>query len=61
MMTNQHNTTLYTGVTSDLMKRVLEHKRGIFEDSFTDQYLCHKLVWFQHVPTIKAPLLKRSE
>ena len=38
IMTNKHNTTLYTGVTSNLMKRVLQHKKGIYPDSFTDQY-----------------------
>jgi len=46
IMTNQHNTTLYTGVTSNLTKRVLQHKKGVYPNSFTDQFLCHKLVWF---------------
>lgn len=52
IMTNKHNTTLYVGVTSNLMKRVLQHKKGVFEGSFTDQYLCHKLVWFERYATI---------
>ncbi|MBL7946588.1 MAG: GIY-YIG nuclease family protein [Flavobacteriales bacterium] len=52
IMTNKHNTTLYTGVTSLIMKRMLQHKKGIFPGSFTDQFLCHKLVWFQHYHTI---------
>lgn len=52
IMTNKHNTTLYTGVTSNLMKRVLQHKKGVFEGSFTDQFLCHKLVWFERYATI---------
>ena len=52
IMTNKHNTTLYTGVTSNLTKRVLQHKKGTFPESFTDQYLCHELVWFQACKTI---------
>ena len=34
MMANQKNGTLYTGVTSDLVKRVHEHKQGVV-DGFT--------------------------
>jgi putative endonuclease len=52
LMANKHNTTFYTGVTSNLTRRVLQHKKGIFPGSFTDQFLCHKIVWFEHYPTI---------
>jgi putative endonuclease len=34
------------------MKRALQHKKGVFPESFTDQYLCHKLVWFQEFKSI---------
>ena len=39
--------TLYIGVTSDLPKRVWEHKNDINE-GFTKKYQCHKLVYFEH-------------
>ncbi len=52
IMTNKHNTTLYTGVTSNLTKRILQHKKGEYPDSFTDQFLCHKLVWFEAYSSI---------
>jgi putative endonuclease len=52
IMTNKHNTTLYIGVTSNLMKRALQHKKGIYPESFTDRYLCHKLVWFEPFQSI---------
>jgi putative endonuclease len=52
IMTNKHRTTLYTGVSSNLMKRVLQHKKGVFPESFTDQYLCHTLVWFEDYKSI---------
>jgi putative endonuclease len=60
IMTNKHNTTLYTGVTSNIMKRVLQHKKGVFPESFTDQFLCHKLVWFEFVPTIEGAIAQEK-
>jgi putative endonuclease len=47
IMTNINNTVLYTGVTSDLLKRVSEHKNGRYPKSFTSRYNCHKLVWYE--------------
>jgi putative endonuclease len=43
-MASQRNGTLYTGVTSDLLKRVYEHKNGIAE-GFRKRYHVHCLVW----------------
>ena len=60
IMTNKHNTTLYTGVTSNLMERVLQHKKGVFEGSFTDQFLLHKLVWFASLPTIEGAIAQEK-
>jgi putative endonuclease len=38
--------TLYIGVTSDLVKRVWEHKNNVTR-SFTSDYGVHHLVWFE--------------
>jgi putative endonuclease len=46
IMTNKRNTVLYTGVTSDLKKRVWEHKNEVVE-SFTKRYNVHKLVYYE--------------
>jgi len=46
MMASQKNGTIYTGVTSDLIKRVYEHREGL-ADSFTKRYGCKLLVWFE--------------
>ena len=43
-MTNQHNRVLYTGVTSDLKRRVYEHKEKLI-DGFTKKYNITKLVY----------------
>ncbi|MGH6763082.1 MAG: GIY-YIG nuclease family protein [Phyllobacterium sp.] len=46
IITNRKGGTLYTGVTSDLSRRVWEHKNGI-TPGFTSQYACHRLVWYE--------------
>jgi putative endonuclease len=46
ILANKHNGTLYIGVTSDLMKRVWEHKQDMVE-GFTRKYEIHTLVYFE--------------
>ncbi len=40
------NGTLYTGVTSDLIKRIYEHKNDLV-DGFTKKYGVHTLAWYE--------------
>lgn len=46
IMTNKNNSTLYTGVTSNLGKRVYEHKEKLVE-GFTSRYEITKLVYYE--------------
>jgi len=46
IMTNKMHTVLYTGVTSDLIGRVWQHKNKIYPKSFTARYNCDKLVYY---------------
>jgi len=46
IMTNKRNGTLYTGVTSNLVKRVYEHKEGVVP-GFTKNYDCKQLVYYE--------------
>jgi putative endonuclease len=46
MMASRRNGTLYIGVTSDLTKRVYEHREGLIS-GFTRRYGCKLLVWYQ--------------
>jgi putative endonuclease len=46
LMTNKNNTVIYTGVTSDLKKRVYEHKQKLVK-GFTKRYNIEKLVYYE--------------
>ena len=46
IVTNRNNTTLYVGVTNNLLRRIYEHKNNIVE-GFTKRYALHKLVYFE--------------
>jgi len=46
IMASAYNGTIYTGVTSDLLRRVWEHKQGIYA-GFTLKYNVKMLVWFE--------------
>jgi putative endonuclease len=46
MLSSKRNGTLYVGVTSDLIKRIYEHKHD-FIDGFTKQYQVHMLVYYE--------------
>ena len=46
IMTNKNNSVLYTGVTSDLVRRVFEHKEKLVP-GFTKTYKINKLVCFE--------------
>jgi putative endonuclease len=46
ILASKRNGTLYIGVTSDLVKRVWEHKNNLVE-GFTKRYGVHQLVWYE--------------
>ena len=46
ILASQRNGTLYAGVTSDLIRRVWEHKNDL-TDGFTKRYGVHTLVWYE--------------
>ena len=46
IMTNKHNTVLYTGVTGNLQRRVYEHKEH-FVEGFTKKYNVTKPVYYE--------------
>jgi putative endonuclease len=46
IMTNKHNTVLYTGITNDLRRRIYEHKEKLVA-GFTEKYNITKLVYYE--------------
>jgi len=51
--------TLYVGVTSNLIKRVWEHKNDLIE-GFTKTYRVHNLVWFEQHETMESAILREK-
>ena len=56
IMSNKNNTTLYTGVTSNLVKRVGQHKSKTYS-GFSAKYNCEKLVYFLEFLDINQAIL----
>ncbi len=59
-MSNDRNTTLYTGVTNDLKKRIYEHKNGLTK-GFTKRYNIAKLVYYEITGNIESAILRDKQ
>ena len=60
LLANRSNGTLYVGVTSDLVKRVWQHKNDVF-DGFSQKYQVHTLVWFEQHATMEAAIAREKQ
>ena len=60
MMANASNSVLYVGVTSDLGRRVAEHKRHAVP-GFTDRYNVTKLVYFERSGSIDDAIAREKQ
>ena len=61
ILSNKHCTVLYTGVTSDLLRRVYQHKNHLDKDSFTAKYNVTRLVYFEETSDVKAALEREKQ
>jgi putative endonuclease len=61
IMTNDNNTVLYTGVTSNLKGRVREHKEKHHRNSFTARYNIKKLVYFECMTSIGEAIIREKQ
>ncbi len=59
ILASKRNGTLYVGVTSDLVKRVWEHKNNIVE-GFTKQYNVHELVWYELHGSMESAIIREK-
>lgn len=55
ILANGKNGTLYVGVTSNLIKRIWEHKNNVI-DGFTKRYDIHTLVWYELHETMESAI-----
>jgi putative endonuclease len=60
ILASQRNGTLYTGVTSDLIKRVWEHKNDQTE-GFTKKHGVHRLVYFEQHEDMSAAITREKQ
>jgi predicted GIY-YIG superfamily endonuclease len=54
IMASGRNGTLYTGMTTDLSRRIYEHRERV-RDGFTKRYGCTRLVWWERFELITPP------
>lgn len=59
ILTNKRNGTLYTGVTSDLIKRIHQHRTGALE-GFAKAHGTKLLVWFEQHSTMEAAITREK-
>jgi len=60
ILTNKRDKVLYTGITSDLKKRVYEHKTKIVE-GFTQKYNVNKLVYYEMYKDVKEAIAREKQ
>jgi putative endonuclease len=60
IMTNKYHSVLYTGVTDDLQRRVIEHKSGK-GSVFTSHYRVNRLVYFEAGNDIRNAISREKQ
>ena len=60
--TNPGKTVLYTGVTNDLGRRLIEHydNKGN-KKNFAGKYYCYKLIYYEHYPEVNQAIFREKE
>ncbi len=61
ILTNKRNTVLYTGVTNNLSRRILEHKIKLNNNCFTSIYNVCKLVYYEKFDIITDAIIREKQ
>lgn len=61
ILTNKRRTTLYTGVTNNLLNRAWQHKTKIQQDSFTARYNLDHLVYYEAFNDVYDALAREKQ
>ena len=59
IMASRRNGTLYTGVTSNLVQRVWQHREGV--SGFSKRYGCKLLVWFERHAEMASAIAREKQ
>ncbi|SMG41801.1 GIY-YIG nuclease family protein [Arenibacter troitsensis] len=60
LLTNKYNTVIYVGVTTDLVRRIYEHKTGVFR-GFSYRYNCTKLVYYEEYSNMDMAIEREKQ
>ena len=60
MLSNWNDSILYVGVTSNLPRRLYEHRNGL-ADGFTKKYNVHKLVYYEHTNDVYSAISREKQ
>ena len=60
LLARGRNGTLYVGVTSDLIKRIYQHRNSLV-DGFTKRYGVHDLVWYEIHERMESAILREKQ
>ncbi|MEM0932903.1 MAG: GIY-YIG nuclease family protein [Bacteroidota bacterium] len=61
ILTNKKKTVLYVGATSNLERRIQEHRNRKYENAFTGRYNCYHLVYFEEFEDISAAFTREKQ
>ena len=61
MLTNKNNTTVYVGVTSEIVKRIKEHRDKKHPRSFSARYNLDKLVYYEVLKSITEAIAREKQ
>jgi len=60
ILASKRNGTLYIGVTSNLIKRIYEHKNNLI-DGFTKKYNIHNLVYYEIIEDVNSAIAREKQ
>ncbi len=61
IMTNKHHNVLYTGCTTDIVRRVWQHKTHFYKGSFTDKYNCEYCVYYEEFSDYGSSIKRENQ
>ena len=61
ILANVTNTTIYVGVTNDLVRRMYEHRHKMDPQSYTARYDIHRLVYYEYTNDVHSAIMREKK